>query len=123
MGLLSEAERSLLLALAVFSAGFTTSLAQAAFGDVVDELEALLGAGLVRPAEGGRFEVRPAVRRFAAELIDAEAEDAAHAAITDALIALAEPFEKRWVVVHHRGPADASTPRAATSSPSSTGPS
>ena len=98
VGLLSEAERSLLLALAVFSAGFTTSLAQAAFGDVVDELEALLGAGLVRPAEGGRFEVRPAVRRFAAELIDAEAEDAAHAAITDALIALAEPFEKRWVV-------------------------
>ena len=37
------------------------------------------------------------MRRFAAELLDAEAEDAAHAAITDALIAVAEPFEKRWV--------------------------
>jgi predicted ATPase len=98
VGLLSEAERSLLVALSVFSAGFTASLAQDAFGEVLDELEGLLAAGLVRRGEGGRFEVRPPVRRFAAELLDAEAEDAAHAAITDALIALAEPFEKRWVV-------------------------
>jgi class 3 adenylate cyclase len=103
VGLLSEAERSLLLRLAVFSAGFTTSLAEATFGDVVAELEALVGAGLVRPADDGRFEVRPPVRRFAAELLDAEADDAAHAAITDALIALAEPFEKRWVVISSEG--------------------
>ncbi|MGH2894949.1 MAG: hypothetical protein ACRDPM_17030, partial [Solirubrobacteraceae bacterium] len=108
VGLLSETERSLLLGLAVFSAGFTTSLAQDAFGDVVDELEALVAAGLVRPGqdgpgESGRFQVRPPVRRFAAELLDAEAEDAAHAAITDALIGLAEPFEKRWVVCSVEG--------------------
>ena len=43
------------------------------------------------------------MRRFAAELIDAEDEDAAHAAITDALIALAEPFEKCWVVMAGEG--------------------
>lgn len=98
VGLLSERERALLLRLAVFSAGFTTPLAEAAFGDVVDELDALVSAGLVRLAEDGRFEVRPPVRRFAAEQLDAEEDDAAHAAITDALIALAEPFEKRWVV-------------------------
>lgn len=98
VGVLSETERALLLRLAVFSAGFTTPLAEAAFGDVVDELDALVSAGLVRPAEDGRFEVRPPVRRFAAEQLDAEEEDGAHAAITDALIALAEPFEKRWVV-------------------------
>ncbi|MFZ1993906.1 MAG: NB-ARC domain-containing protein [Solirubrobacteraceae bacterium] len=98
VGLLSEAERSLLLGLAVFSAGFTTSLAEAAFGDVIDGLDALVRAGLVQPGQGGRFEVRPPVRRFAAELLDAETEDAVHAAVTDALIALAEPFEKRWVV-------------------------
>jgi hypothetical protein len=103
VGLLSDPERSLLLRLAVFSAGFTASLAEAAFGDVVNELEALVAAGLVRPAEGGRFEVRPPVRRFAAELLDAEEEDEAHAAITDALIALAEPFEKRWVVMGKEG--------------------
>ena len=54
---------------------------------------ALVSAGLVRPAEDGRLEVRPPVRRFASELLDAEEEDGAHAAITDALIALAEPFE------------------------------
>ncbi|MGH2893095.1 MAG: ATP-binding protein, partial [Solirubrobacteraceae bacterium] len=71
VGMLSEAERSLLLGLAMFSAGFTTSLAQAAFGEVVDELEALVAVGLIRPGEGGRFEVRPPVRRFAAELLDA----------------------------------------------------
>ncbi len=123
VGLLSDAERSLLLALAVFSAGFTTSLAEAAFGDVVDELDALLAAGLVRPADGGRFEVRPPVRRFAAELLDAEDEDAAHAAITDALIALAEPFEKRWVVCTIEGRLTHQPRGAATSSPSSTGPS
>jgi hypothetical protein len=98
VALLSERERSLLLALSVFAAGFTTELAQAAFGDVVNPLQALLEVGLVRTGEGGRFEVRPPVRRFAADLLDAETDDAAHAAITDALIALAEPFEKRWVV-------------------------
>jgi predicted ATPase/class 3 adenylate cyclase len=103
VALLSETERSLLLRLAVFSAGFTASLAEAAFGEVVDELQALVAAGLVRPGDGGRFEVRPPVRRFAAELLDAEADDAAHAAITDALIALAEPFEKRWVVISSEG--------------------
>src|SRR6185437_12424965 len=51
----------------------------------------------------GRFEVRPPVRRFAAERIDAEADDAAHAAIADALIAMAEPFEKRWIVMSIEG--------------------
>jgi hypothetical protein len=47
--------------------------------------------------------VRPPVRRFAAGLLDAEDEDAAHAAVTDALLALAEPFEKRWVVCSTEG--------------------
>ena len=103
VGRLSETERSLLLGLAVLSAGFTTTLAQVAFGDVDDELQALLGAGLVRHTEGGRFEIPPPVRWFAAELIDAEADDAAHAAVTDALVALAEPFEKRWVACWGEG--------------------
>ncbi len=103
VGLLSEEERSLLLELAVFSAGFSPSLAEAAFGEVAERLGVLLGAGLVRPAEDGRFEVRPPVRRFAAERIDAEADDAAHAAIADALIAMAEPFEKRWIVMSIEG--------------------
>ena len=97
VALLSERERWLLLGLAMFAAGFTASLAQAAFGDVEDELQALLAAGLVVRGEGERFEIRGPVRRFAADLLDAEAEDAMHAAVTDALIALAEPFEKRWV--------------------------
>src|SRR6185437_13694159 len=57
----------------------------------------------IRPAPGGRFELLPPVRQFAAALLDAEDEDAAHAAITDALIALAEPFEKRWVVWSGQG--------------------
>ncbi|HEX3689030.1 MAG TPA: adenylate/guanylate cyclase domain-containing protein [Solirubrobacteraceae bacterium] len=103
VGLLSDGERALLLRLAVFSAGFTAALAGAAFGDVVDELEALMAAGLIRAAPDERIEVRPPVRRFAAELLDADEDDAAHAAITDALIALAEPFEKRWVVIGTQG--------------------
>src|SRR6185437_12667062 len=57
----------------------------------------------IRPAPGGRFELLPPVRQFAVALLDAEDEDAAHAAITDALIALAEPFEKRWVVWSGQG--------------------
>ncbi len=103
VGLLSEDEQSLLLALSVFSGGFTTALAEAAFGDVIDALQALVEVGLIRAGQGGRFEVRPPVRRFAAELMDPEDEDAAHAAITDALIAMAEPFEKRWVVISSEG--------------------
>jgi predicted ATPase len=97
VALLSEPERSLLLGLAMFSAGFTASLARAAFGDVDDELQALLAGGLVVHGEDGRLEIRPPVARFAADLLDAETEDAAHAAVTDALIGLGEPFEKRWV--------------------------
>jgi predicted ATPase/class 3 adenylate cyclase len=103
VGLLSGDERSLLLALSVFSGGFSPALADAAFGEVIDALQALVEVGLIRAGEGDRFEVRPPVRRFAAELLDAETEDAAHAAITDALIAMAEPFEKRWVVISSEG--------------------
>jgi tetratricopeptide (TPR) repeat protein len=103
VGLLSASERALLGGLGVFSAGFTAPLAEAAFGDAAHELDALVEAGLVRPAADGRFELRPPVRHFTAGLLDAEAEDAAHAAITDALIALAEPFEKRWVVSSAEG--------------------
>ena len=58
VALLSEPERSLLLGLAMFAAGFTASVAQAAFGDVDDELRALLAAGLVVRGEGGRLEIR-----------------------------------------------------------------
>ncbi len=101
--LLAERERALLLDLSVFAAGFTRELARAAFGDVADGLQVLLGAGLVTTAERERFQVRPPVRRFTAGMVDAEQDDAAHAAITDALIALAEPFEKRWVVVAGEG--------------------
>jgi predicted ATPase len=103
VGELSDDERALLLRLAVFAAGFSADLARAAFGDVADELASLLEAGLVRAGADGRFEIRPPVRRFAAELLDAEEDDAAHAAIADALIALAEPFEKRWVVMAREG--------------------
>jgi len=103
VGLLSDTERAVLSRLALFCAGFTASLAQDAFGDVAEELEALVHAGLIRPAPGGRFELLPPVRQFAAALLDAEDEDAAHAAITDALIALAEPFEKRWLVWSGQG--------------------
>ncbi|MGZ4243356.1 MAG: ATP-binding protein [Solirubrobacteraceae bacterium] len=103
VGLLSDDERALLLRLSVFAAGFSAELAGAAFGDVVQELQALLEVGLARTGADGRFEVRPPVRRFAAELLDAEEDDAAHAAITDALIALAEPYEKRWVVMAGEG--------------------
>jgi hypothetical protein len=87
----------------VFAAGFSAHLAQAAFGDVADDLAPLLEAGLVRAGAGDRFEIRPPVRRFAAELLDAEEDDAAHASIADALIGLAEPFEKRWVVMAGEG--------------------
>ena len=97
VGRLTEPERSLLLGLATFSGGFTTSLARAAFGEVDSELRVLIEAGLVRDGHSGRLVIPPPVRRFAAEVTDAEADDAAHAAITDALIALAEPFEQRWV--------------------------
>jgi hypothetical protein len=103
VGLLSDSERSVLSGLGVCSGGFTPALAEAAFGDVADELDALVQAGLVRPAGGERLELRPPVRDFAAALLDAEAQDGAHAAITDALIALAEPFEKRWVVSSAEG--------------------
>ncbi|HEY2320390.1 MAG TPA: AAA family ATPase [Solirubrobacteraceae bacterium] len=103
VGLLSEAERSALLRLSVFAAGFSADLAEAAFGDIIDALQALLDIGLVHPGAPGRFEIRPPVRRFALQQLDAEEDDAAHAAIADALIARAEPFEKRWVVLADQG--------------------
>jgi len=95
---LTEAERALLARLSVFAAGFGPELAQAAFGDIDEELGALLDAGLVRMGPDGRFEIRPPVRQFAGGLLDADEDDAAHAAIADALIAMAEPFETRWMV-------------------------
>jgi predicted ATPase len=100
---LSDAERTLLARLSLFAAGFSAGLAESAFGDIAGELSALLSAGLVRAAADGRFEMRPPVRRFAAELLDAEEDDAAHAAIADALIAMAEPFEKRWILLAAEG--------------------
>jgi hypothetical protein len=110
VGRLSEDERALLARLSVFAAGFSLDLAQEAFGQIGDELEELLDVGLVRLDVGlvrgageQRYVLSPSVRRFAAVLLDGEEEDAAHAAISDALIALAEPFETRWLVVVGEG--------------------
>lgn len=110
VGLLSQAERALLLDLSVFAGGFTTELAQAAFGDVEGALPALAQAGLVRPGlqtsgQGGRWAMLAPVRGFATQLlaVEPEAPDAAHAAVTDALIALAQPYERRWVACAGEG--------------------
>jgi predicted ATPase len=103
VGRLSDGERALLARLSVFAAGFSLDLARAAYGEIVEELQALADAGLVRVGATGRYEIPPPVRRFAAALLDAEEEDAAHGAISDALIALAEPFETRWLVAAGEG--------------------
>ena len=96
-GLLSDDERTLLAQLSVFSGGFTAELAEAAFGDCVDELAALVDVCLVIRTDSGRLMCRPPVRRFAAELLAAEGDAmAANAAVCDALAAIAEPFATVW---------------------------
>jgi predicted ATPase len=102
-GLLSDAEGRLLGRVAVFAVGFTAELAAAAFGDVTGELATLIDAGLVRSATDGRLAVLPPVRRFAAELMSDEEDDAAHAAIVDVFVRIAEPIAKRWVVAADDG--------------------
>ena len=99
--LLTGDERRLLGQLSAFAADFGPELVEAAFGDSLDELATLIDVGLVRPSQAGRLQLRPPVRRYAAELLDAE--DAAHRAIALALTERAEPFEARWMLVAGEG--------------------
>jgi predicted ATPase len=99
--LLTADERRLLGQLSAFAADFGPELVEAAFGDSLDELATLIDVGLVRPSQAGRLQLRPPVRRYAAELLDAE--DAAHRAIALALTERAEPFEARWMLVAGEG--------------------
>lgn len=103
-GLLDAGERLLVGRLSVFSGGFTADLAEAAFGDAVDELAALVDVGLVRRVDDGRLGLRPPVRTYAAEtLITAGQLTDAHRAVARALTRMAEPFERQWMAVAGEG--------------------
>ncbi len=92
-GLLTCDERALLARLSVFAGGFTTELVEAAFGDCLDELAALVDVSLVYRTTTGRLIARPPVRRFACELLETEHDpQQAFAALCDAVTALAEPL-------------------------------
>jgi predicted ATPase/class 3 adenylate cyclase len=96
-GLLEPAERDVLARLSVLPGGATVELAEAAFGEVLDALEALLDVGLLRRAPGGRLVMTPPVRRHAGErLAAAGAEAAAREAAAEALARLVERFEEAW---------------------------
>jgi predicted ATPase/class 3 adenylate cyclase len=99
-GLLEPQERELLAQLSGFASDFTPDLAEAAFGDAVDGLVALVDVGLVRRMGRGRLALRPPVRSFGAELADT---GDAHRAVARVLAELGERFEKRWLLVAGEG--------------------
>jgi predicted ATPase/class 3 adenylate cyclase len=90
---LEPRERETLGRLSVFAGGFGVQLAEDAFGDVLDDLAALVDAGLVRRDAAGRLSLAPPVRRYAAELLGEGADDArrAHAAALGRLAGRCEP--------------------------------
>ncbi|MEO6714254.1 MAG: adenylate/guanylate cyclase domain-containing protein, partial [Mycobacteriales bacterium] len=103
-GLLDDGDRELLGRLSVFAGGFTPDLVESAFGEAVDGLAALMDVGLVRGVEAGRLALRPPVRRFAAELLTATPDEpSAYRAMATALAELAEPFERRWMILCGEG--------------------
>src|SRR5204863_5045038 len=62
-------------------------------------LQTLLVVGLVRRESTGRFALRPPVRRYAAELLDASGRArATHLAALDALAGIGERYVRRWVL-------------------------
>jgi predicted ATPase len=99
-GLLEPAERELLADMTAFAGDFAPDLVEAAFGDAVDGLAALVDVGLVRRVGRGRLALRPPVRAFAAELADCAD---AHRSVARALSELGERFEKRWTLVTGEG--------------------
>ncbi len=99
VGLLDTRAQTLLAQLAAFPGGFTVELAEAAFGEILEELMALLDVGLIRRDETGRLALRPPVRSFATELLRRDGdENETLATAADAIAALGERFERRWFV-------------------------
>ncbi|WP_375483718.1 AAA family ATPase, partial [uncultured Jatrophihabitans sp.] len=97
VGLLAPAQRRLLVLLAGFPASFSPIVAETAFGDAVDELDALVGAGLVVTADDGRYVLRPPVRRYAGTLAGRSDDPAAGPrGVASALAAVAERVEVLW---------------------------
>ena len=116
--LLDAGEQRLFRQLGVFTGGFTLEAAEAVCDlrltrepgvDVLDALEALGRASLVRQAEHAtetRFEMLKTVREFAAELLDASGEaESIRARHADYFLALAEtaepllhgPQQRQWL--------------------------
>lgn len=79
--LLADAERTVLARLAVFRGPFTRAAAQLVAGANLPELLSLISKSLLRRAQGGRFELHPPARQFAAaRLPDAATVRDTHAA-------------------------------------------
>lgn len=66
-GLLSDRERAVMGALAVFRGGFEWEAAQEVAGASLRDLKALVDRSLLHAAAGGRYEVHELLRQFAAE--------------------------------------------------------
>jgi predicted ATPase len=75
--LLSEDERRVFSALAVFRGSFARDAAAAVAGAGLTELHGLVSKSLVRRAELGRFELHELLRQYAAEQLAAERADLA----------------------------------------------
>jgi tetratricopeptide (TPR) repeat protein len=97
--LLTPEERAALGRLSVFRGGFTLELAEAALGDVVEELAKLRDVGLVRRDDDGRFSMAPPVRRYAADMLaEAGEEQEAARGMAAALTDLAREWEEAWFI-------------------------
>jgi predicted ATPase len=103
--LLSEIERSVLMALSVFSSGFTLAAAEAVCGEitsrdasVLDSIERLVAKSLVLAEHDfrspTRFHLLETIRQYAAEkLVDAQRADSVRRRHFDYFLALAERAE------------------------------
>ncbi len=97
---LSDGERQVLRCLSVFSGGFDAAAAGAVAGAQPIALRRLRDKSLVQTREGGRFDLHPLIRAYAAERLAArsETEDAARQHLAY-FTALAEASEQG-----HKGP-------------------
>lgn len=72
--LLPPAERSVLMQLSVFRAGFTREAAEKITGATLPILSSLLDKSLIRRNEAGRYDLHELIRQYAATHLQAEAE-------------------------------------------------
>jgi non-specific serine/threonine protein kinase len=97
--LLDDGARGLLADLSVFAGGFTVALAEAVEGrSVVDRLAALNDLSLLRREPNARIAMPPPVRLYADSMLrDAGRADGVRRRHAQALVSLAEPFERDWL--------------------------